>query len=427
MRLKMIDKLLIFSALFIFYFISALKIYNIRHASGDEPEYLVTAYSLINDHDLDIKNNAYLFFLHETDNPSKYERLVNIRPDSRLPRFDPTFPINAFLIDRKFLPYHSVSFSVLLAPFMIRGSFTGTRLFLAIIAALVGVNIYLLLKSQFGTFISLVTTVFLVLNIPLAIFSHLAFTEIFAALMIIYLYRKLTAKGDLKGNINFGVFLLIAFFPWLHTKYALLSLIFLAFILDKGYKKKNLSDFTKGSLIFFLSVALLLIFTLLEYQNLKTLFATGHPGVINPFRGFLGLLFDKEHGLLPYAPVYLLSIFGLYEIFKKPKQYLLLIVLLSAFLLNSFFAEWFGGSSPPSRFFTPFAPLMSIPLATFIKRTKRIGLLTGFLLFSLGLIFLLTAWFKTTYNGFEDNDGKSFTFRALPYGERIDSLLPSYK
>ena len=83
--------------------------------------------------------------------------------------------------------------------------------------------------------------------------------------------------------------------------------------------------------------------------------------------GLGGLLFDQRFGLVTYAPVVAVAFAGLVAMFfapaippPRPRT----AVRVTPYLLTvTHFAMWWGGSSPPARFFAPVLPLFAVPAA----------------------------------------------------------------
>jgi hypothetical protein len=84
--------------------------------------------------------------------------------------------------------------------------------------------------------------------------------------------------------------------------------------------------------------------------------------------GAPGLLFDQEFGLLPYAPVYILSMTGLWVMWRGGRsgrrQALEIAVVVGALLATvGAFRIWWGGSASPGRPLTSGLLLLAVPIA----------------------------------------------------------------
>ena len=83
--------------------------------------------------------------------------------------------------------------------------------------------------------------------------------------------------------------------------------------------------------------------------------------------GLAGLLFDQRFGLLAYAPVLVCAFAGLGRMIRQPSERRvgleLLFVLVPYLIVVTHVAMWWGGSSPPARFFVPMLPMLAVPSA----------------------------------------------------------------
>jgi hypothetical protein len=101
--------------------------------------------------------------------------------------------------------------------------------------------------------------------------------------------------------------------------------------------------------------------------------------IINPMV-MLRLLFYPYRGLFFYSPVLILSLVGLYFMWKNYKKEAFIIILM-VFLLTSAIstrAIWWGGLCFGPRYLLPVVPLLMLPLAFFIKEFG-IKIFTAFL------------------------------------------------
>jgi hypothetical protein len=94
-------------------------------------------------------------------------------------------------------------------------------------------------------------------------------------------------------------------------------------------------------------------------------------------RRTLGLLLDQEHGLLPYAPCYLLAPAGWVWLRRRhPDVAAESLVLIGAYLVPVLLPVtnvhgWRGGWSPAARFLVPVAPFLGLALAFGMARAPR--------------------------------------------------------
>ena len=81
--------------------------------------------------------------------------------------------------------------------------------------------------------------------------------------------------------------------------------------------------------------------------------------------GGLGLLLDRERGLLGYAPIYLLVPACWALGWRRYWPVLIPVVLLS--LPMAAYINWHGGFSPAGRYIVPIMPLLVLPVAAALR------------------------------------------------------------
>ena len=164
----------------------------------------------------------------------------------------------------------------------------------------------------------------------------------------------------------------LALLPWLHSRFAVLAAALGSLILLRLGSTKN----PAGKAVAFLSIpaisAVLWVgFFIAIYGRPDPSAPYGPGGDTGSFAfvpgGLGGLLFDQRFGLVTYAPVVAVAFAGLVAMFfRQPFRRLaleLLFVITPYLLTVTHFAMWWGGSSPPARFFAPVLPLFAIPAA----------------------------------------------------------------
>ena len=163
----------------------------------------------------------------------------------------------------------------------------------------------------------------------------------------------------------------LALLPWLHSRFAVLAGGFGALVLLRLSATRN----PAGKAVAFLSVPT--ISAVLWVGYFVAIYGRPDPtspygaGEIGSFRfvagGLGGLLFDQRFGLITYAPVMLVALAGLaLMLFNREWRRLALELAFVAgpYLLTvTHFAMWWGGWSPPARFFAPVLPLFAVPAA----------------------------------------------------------------
>jgi hypothetical protein len=108
-----------------------------------------------------------------------------------------------------------------------------------------------------------------------------------------------------------------------------------------------------------------------------------------------GLLLDRSFGLLPHAPVFVLSLAALPLLVRTTARqawpHLLVGTAIVAPLLG--WRMWWGGQCPPARFLVPLVPLLAVTMAARLRESER-GLARwrwSLLALGFGLTFFMSA------------------------------------
>jgi hypothetical protein len=129
-----------------------------------------------------------------------------------------------------------------------------------------------------------------------------------------------------------------------------------------------------------------------------------------------GLLFDREQGLLPFAPLYLLVPAGWLTLYRERRGLaLMFLFLVTCYLLPVLTPAvnphgWRGGWSPAARFLVPIAPFLAVMVWHAFLRIRPIGALWLVAACQLALNFWF--WSSPTLM-WEDGDGVSKLSDAL--------------
>jgi hypothetical protein len=161
----------------------------------------------------------------------------------------------------------------------------------------------------------------------------------------------------------------LALLPWFHSRFAVIAGGFGALVLLRLSTTKNAT----AKAVAFLSVpavsAILWVGYFIAIYGSPDPSAPYGPGEIGSFAfvpgGLGGLLFDQRFGLIAYAPVVAVSFVGLGWMLARPEWRRLglelLFVVVPYLLTVTHFAMWWGGWSPPARFFAAMLPLFAVP------------------------------------------------------------------
>jgi len=399
----MIQRIIISLIIFFVFFGFGYSYISNSPPQGDELHYLITAQSIVKDHDIWLENNYQNL---------KIDKHTVIGPDGH-----------------EYL-YHGLGlFPLTIAvPFSILGRL-GVMITLCIATVFLFWQIFNFTKevtenSKLSALISLV----IIFSLPLANYSFLIFPEIVGALLIIFNLRSF-----LKSKGNLFVFISLGLMPWVHIRLLPVSLTFLllwGFKLHFQKQKKLLillpSILLIASYFLFLHTIYGSIVPTKPYSNLGIQTDTGSIPV-----NLINILIDRQYGLLPFTPIFLLALPGLVLWFRKqPKLVLIVYTITATYLLPTLrYSDWHGGFSPPGRYLVMILPLF-IPAIVFCLLEKRL-ILTKIIALSLGLwgvlAFIINLGLSPNH-GFIYQDGTSPFFRFLSsnLGINFHDLMPAF-
>jgi hypothetical protein len=395
--------------------------------SGDEPHYLMIAHSLAFDGDLDLRNDY------------RDARLIGggaLEPES-----------HAVVRDGRLLPVHDVGMPLVFAPVVRVAYPVAERLgqwLPASFMAKARLNDELLLRHQIGLAMAFLTgllarELFIVLialggsrasafrwallfavTPPVLAHSFLFFTEVPAALITLFVFRRLSVEPMQAAGMAVLVGALTGFLLLVHARnVGLVAGLFVlaALGVPRGTMSRTLfMMFVAGA------AAAALGRTAVNHALWGTFVTTPHAAigasasvtetVKEIFVRVTGLLFDREHGLSGYAPAYLLAGPGLIILWarwRRTSQDLLLVTacyLVPVLLPLTNIHGWRGGWSPAARFLVPIVPLLWLGVYAFALRASTRGrvVVAVFVAIQLGIDAALWQFPKMMWN---DGDGAS--------------------
>lgn len=419
----LLTSFVIFTVVFLAYFIYLINVLPNMRLSGDEPSYLMMTYSMIHDKDIDLKNN------YENRDYEKFGR-----------KWD-TNPIAVTTPDDRLLPIHNVGFPILLIPAFLLGNRLGVVIFLNLMTALLIVQIFLLcLDLTKKYWVSIVCALIGGLTTPIFWQSMQVFPEVVAALLIILIMRSFLNNWE-KGRFGWLVPVLsLAAIPWLHRRYYIIFGVLLILYLFKVRKSPSRLTVLISSTIANV-MANLLFYRLIykswlppESNSWDVLF--GH---LTP-QGILGIFLDQERGLFIYSPIFVLIFLGYVSLYKLNRDYFWFTLISSAvglifISINFSGGFWWGAWSTLCRYLVIFIPYFCLLLASSLKAIKNkvyyaiFGILSMIsLIFTVLLINPSDPMKYLYYGGHADYDGiGEFLILLTRYIKvNLTNDLPSY-
>ncbi len=397
--------------------------------TGDEPFYVMTILSLARDGDLDESNNYargdYRSFYPPDPLPAGWQGWP------AFPRELPPHPAKG--VRPGLFSKHGLGVALLIAGPYLLGGRLATIIFLNLVAALVAANMILLARRYgHGWPAATLLALPLVFANPLMSYAYLIFPEIFAALALVYTFRR-AREPENNGWQWFGVGCAIATLPWLHARFipAVLGLVAIlvgGWLRERSWRRR-LAGLAPPALA---AIALLAYWVAIYGKPFPS--TEDHAGFNTPIEivnaGF-GLFLDEQWGLLIHAPIYLLTAVGLGVLWRINRADAggLLAVVLPYLALVAFYRVWWGEWGPAARYLAPIAPLAIAPIACWAKGARG-AIVAGAvgLLGVPGLIIMggFLAAPRLMYNQ-PDGHNALFTTWAANAGEIWPKRLPSFQ
>jgi hypothetical protein len=356
----------------VFLFVWGLTTHGKYSVTGDEPHYLMVAESLVADHDLDLANNYADGDGRRFGRPDlMIEGHARRTPNGELQSVRdiglPLLLLGPYLIATRVAPLLPPG---LLPQFrMDAGLFAYSLLGLtmAALAASAAVLVFGAARRAASTRVAFMSGVTMALAPPVVSLSFLIFPEIPAMLVTAFALWVATRRSEeLRWRDLILFALALGMLPWLHRKYAPYGL---ALVLVTGWAHRaSLMEFSRQRLVilgalYVMPQLLLLAFTWSVWGTFGgALMLERAPFSLAAFRsGIVGLLVDREHGLLIWAPVY--AMVPTAWLLTRRDSWPLVLPTLILFVMSASHDQWWGGWCPAGRYLVPLAPIAAYVVA----------------------------------------------------------------
>ena len=348
---------------------------------GDEPHYLLTAKSLVEDGNFDVRNQ---------------------RAERQWEEFYPQYlDRHGKLTEGRAHEPHGAGFPALIAPAFALGGAKAVELFLAAIAALGGVLGYLLALRVVPDPWAIGATLAVTLSPPFIAYGTAVYPELAAAtalagaaLCALRLQERITRTAAA------GCFLLLATLPWLGTKFVPAGIVIGFFAVRRLWRARQrtlallTSELAFFSVIFYVTLNEALYDGPTPYsaevEGESSTDASFPGGYVERAYRLVALLIDREFGLLRWAPVFALVGVGVWLLVHTRREkltralpqharaeataFLCTLALGAQLLVAAFLAPtMFGFSFPPRHLMAGL--LLAVPLVAWgLRRFPRTGL-----------------------------------------------------
>jgi hypothetical protein len=367
------------------------------HAAVDEPQYLLSALSLWEDHDLDIADELadrrFLAF-HDADLPVQ----TAVRPDgSQLSPHDPLLP-------------------VLLAVPMGVGGWVAAKLTLAVLAGILAALLLWVAVRRFAVppRLAVPGVALATCTAPLAVYGQQVYPELPGALAALVAVAALTAPRPTPRTLT-ALALVIVALPWLSVKYAPVgaALFLVAAVgLWRSHRRRAAAVLT-GVLaaggIAYLAAHKAVYGGITAYASGDQFQGSGEFGVLGSHPDYpgrtirlLGLLIDRDFGLAAWQPAWFLVVPAVVALFAaRPRHWPALVVpLLAGWATATWVALTMQGFWWPGRQLVVVLPLAVLAILVWLARAGRAVVVTAAVLAAAGVAYhtalLVTGYVSTT-------------------------------
>lgn len=398
-----------------------LDSFGISEYGGDEPHYLLTATSLLEDGNVDLLDE---YRGREYDEFYPYD-------------LDP----HGQTTDGRLNEPHGIGFPLLIAPALAVGGPKGVELFLAALAALAVALGYLLALRAVPDPWALGGALAVGLSPPFVAYGSAVYPELTAAAgLAAAALLALGLRERPSRAATFGCFALLGAMPWLGTKYVPAALVIGAFaVFALRHHHRGLLAFGGVELALF-SVAFYVGINEALYGG-PTPYAADVPGqtatdaelplgYLERTYRLVALFADREYGLLRWAPVFVLAFAGLWLLWRSHRERLAAALpshrraestaalsagvlgatlLVGAFLAPTMFGFWFPGRHILTGlvFATPL-------IAWALRHVPRLGALLGVI----GVAASVWLWIDVRWHG----GGLVGPLPDAPWGPLLDAF-----
>ncbi|MGI8423302.1 MAG: hypothetical protein ACR2NO_04210 [Chloroflexota bacterium] len=400
--------------------------------TGDEPHYLTIATSLVSDRDLDVlddyRDKEYFpFYPFHLGDGRDMEDMHAI------------YGRGGHVYSK-----HGVGLPLMLAPAMKLGGYGAATLVMIALAATLSAQIWLLardvLSAGKGGLARLdwaiwLTWVAVALSPPIVLYAPLFYPEVAGAVLTVWAVRgalRFIREGSVRALSALG--LACGLLPWLHLRYTPITLVVgltaLFTVLwrwrREGVRAAHLAALAGPPGL--LGTALLVL-TWRLFGGVPPVDEYGAVSFARLAVGIPGLVFDRQFGLLPYAPAFALVPPGLVALWRRLGAIGALMVLLPLAAYAGFvasFSYWYGAFSPPARMLVPVIPLLAAPLAAALARWPAIPwACAGSLAATAAILKLLVDVPSLRYNQ-PTGASAALEYLSKQWGRDVTTWLPSF-
>jgi hypothetical protein len=252
--------------------------------------------------------------------------------------------------------------------------FTVNLTLLLILATLAGVLFRMLDALVADATVAAVATVACVTSLPLSAFAFQVYPETLGALFVTLVSARLVKPGSLGRPGAAGLGLVLGWLVWLHVRFVpVAALLFV--LLAWTFRRSRGAVAVLAATFAAAGGAFCLYAYHVTGSLLPTSLYAAAPTVPFQWRalpvGLLGTFFDRENGLFPLAPVYLLAVPGLALLGRNERRLAAMVLLLEAAMIVPVAGEGYeSAGTSPLRYMVVASPLLALPVAVWLRSAR---------------------------------------------------------
>jgi hypothetical protein len=387
--------------------------------TGDEPFYLMTAVSLIRDHDLDESNN------YAQRDYDEFYRSPPLPPGWRgWTRLAPTLAPHEAVTDLEGqFTKHGIGLPLLvMVPFEAFGRSGAVAVIVACAVALAG-QMYLLARHA-GAAARLAAAIALGLavSMPVTPYMALLFPEVPAALLLLYAVRRIAGPAN-TGWQWFGAGCAAGFLPWLHQRWAPTAAL-LALLVAARWWRQRFPTEALAAIVPVVAGGLALIAFNLWLYGAPIQPAENHDGfndAAGTVNGAFGLLLDAQWGLWVVAPLMIVSLAASPWWWRADRATAAVAALALApyLLVLAAYSLWWGSWGPPARYLVPVVPFAAGTTGAWLARASLLPRVATLALWCVGMLLTLIG-LADPQRFYHQPDGENHLVRRLSDALGID-------
>ncbi|MGE0450989.1 MAG: hypothetical protein AB7Q29_15560 [Vicinamibacterales bacterium] len=265
-------------------------------------------------------------------------------------------------------------------------------------------------------------TVLAASTLPTAAFAFQIYPEVAAGIVLGLLTTMLLHATSASRRALFGIGVLAGSLPWLHVRFLLTTVwVLLAHLASRRAAWRREAWLLAGAAV---PLALLMFYAYRLTGSLLPTTTYGSEAPLSLTRMLLGVpafALDREWGLLPHSPIYLIALPGLGLLLRRQPwtAAFLVVTTLTVVVPAAGHGYWAGGSTP-GRYLVSIVPLLGVFMAAAIREWGRARLFQAAFV-ALALVSVETA---VRYDLHHVKEFGPLVARGLS-GWRMNLLFPS--